>query len=64
MAKRRWQVEWRTQARSDGLDRLGLMVKLVIDHAAVPPGVQPKKDGRPPGHRDHDGDRNGKETLP
>jgi hypothetical protein len=35
MRKRRWQVEWRAEATSDGLDRLGQMVKLVIDHGVV-----------------------------
>lgn len=35
MRKRRWEVEWRARARSDGLDRLGRMVQLVIDRAAV-----------------------------
>jgi hypothetical protein len=33
MSKRRWTVEWRAQAKSDGLDRLGRMVQLVIDRA-------------------------------
>ncbi len=35
MRKRRWEVEWRARARSDGLDRLGRMVQLVIDRAGV-----------------------------
>ena len=36
MRKRRWQVEWRTKASPDGLDRLGQMVRLVIEHAVAP----------------------------
>lgn len=35
MRKRRWQVEWRAQAKSDGLHRLGQMVQLVIDRAVA-----------------------------
>lgn len=35
MRKRRWQVELRAKAKSDGLDRLGRMVQLLIDHAVV-----------------------------
>jgi hypothetical protein len=35
MRKRRWEVEWRARARSDGLDRLGRMVQLVIDRAGA-----------------------------
>lgn len=46
MRKRRWQVEWRMQARSDGMDRLGQMVKLVIDHAVASP--DPKNRASPP----------------
>ena len=34
MAKRRWNVDWRAQPKSDGLDRLGQAVKLAIDRAA------------------------------
>ena len=35
MRRRCWQVELRSQGQSDGMDRLGQMVKFVIDHAAV-----------------------------
>ena len=35
MRKRQWRVEWRAQAKSDGLHRLGQMVQLVIDRAVV-----------------------------
>jgi hypothetical protein len=31
MAKRNWKVDWRTQPKSDGLERLGQAVKLVMD---------------------------------
>ena len=62
MRKRPWQVEWRAQARSDGLDRLGQMVKLVIDHAGVVPDVQPEKDLRPPW--DHDAEQHSEEIPP
>lgn len=34
MRRRCWQVDMRPQGQSDGLDRLGQMVRLVIDHAA------------------------------
>jgi len=33
MRKRRWRVELRAHAQSDGLERLGQMVRLVIGHA-------------------------------
>ncbi len=35
MRKRQWRVEWRAQAKSDGLHRLGQMVQLVIDRAVA-----------------------------
>jgi|HubBroStandDraft_3_1064219.scaffolds.fasta_scaffold1893354_2 hypothetical protein len=58
MRKRRWQVEWRTQAKSDGLDRLGQMVKLVIDHAVVSREQQdPRSSGTPPGTGEIDEER-------
>jgi hypothetical protein len=47
MPKRRWRIEWQTQAKSDGLDRLGQMVKLVIDHAAVHGEPEPKSRASP-----------------
>jgi hypothetical protein len=31
MRRRRWQVEFKAQAQSDGLQRLGEMVRFVID---------------------------------
>jgi hypothetical protein len=37
MAKRSWTVEWRARPRSDGLERLGQAVKLVIDRGALAP---------------------------
>jgi hypothetical protein len=48
MRKRRWQVEWRTQVRSDGMDRLGQMVKLVIDHAVACRAPDPTSRASPP----------------
>lgn len=56
MHKRPWQVEWQTQARPDGFDRLGQMVKLVIDHAVVP-ATQPRTPVSPPRSESLDGER-------
>jgi len=39
---RPWRVEWRAEAKSDGLDRLGQMVKLVIDHAVLRGDREPR----------------------
>jgi hypothetical protein len=48
MAKRSWKVEWRSQPRSDGLERLGQAVKLAIAHGALAPNTrQTKTDEQP-----------------
>jgi hypothetical protein len=38
MAKRAWKVELRARPRSDGLERLGQAVKLVIDREVLDRG--------------------------
>jgi hypothetical protein len=35
MAKRTWKVQWHAQPQSDGLERLGQAVKLVIDREVL-----------------------------
>jgi hypothetical protein len=35
MAKRKWKIEWRARAPSDGLERLGQAVKLAINRGAL-----------------------------
>ena len=37
MAKRKWRVEWRARAPSDGLERLGQAVKLAINRGVLAP---------------------------
>ena len=48
MAKRKWNVDWRAQPKSDGLERLGQAVKLAIDRGVVTPEVRSKKNEAPP----------------
>lgn len=48
MAKRTWKVEWRTQPRSDGLERLGQAVRLAIEHGVVAPSTQTNENGERP----------------
>lgn len=40
MAKRSWKVEWCSQPKPDGLERLGQAVKLAIDHGVRAPSMQ------------------------
>lgn len=48
MTKRTWKVEWRTQPRSDGLERLGQAVRLAIERGVQVPSTQrSKSDERP-----------------
>lgn len=49
MARRRtWKVELRARPQSDGLERLGQAVKLVIDREVVSRGMQTNNnDGEP-----------------
>jgi hypothetical protein len=63
MRKRRWQVEWRTQAREDGLDRLRQMVQLVIDHAVVDAQAEPTKPLPPLRRRDCDDEQSEERPL-
>lgn len=48
MAKRTWKVEWRTQPRSDGLERLGQAVRLAIERGVLAPSTQPSESDEPP----------------
>jgi hypothetical protein len=48
MAKRKWNVDWRAQPKSDGLERLGQAVKLAIDRGVVTPEVRSKKNEATP----------------
>src|SRR5690606_34358525 len=48
MAKRKWNVDWRAQPKSDGLERLGQAVKLAIDRGDVTPEVRSKKNEATP----------------
>jgi hypothetical protein len=48
MAKRKWRVEWRARAPSDGLERLGQAVKLAINRSVLAPETRMnEKDERP-----------------
>lgn len=42
MAKRNWKVEWRAQPKSDGLERLGQAVKLVMNRST---SIETKQSG-------------------
>jgi hypothetical protein len=53
MAKRTWKVEWRTQPRSDGLERLGQAVRLAIERVVVSPSTQPSESDERPRHAMH-----------
>jgi hypothetical protein len=48
MAKRSWKVEWRSQPKPDGLERLGQAVRLAIEHGALVPSTQTKENGERP----------------
>lgn len=47
MRRRLWQVELRSQGQCDGMDRLGQMVRLVIDHADGREHLRPRNPTSP-----------------
>jgi hypothetical protein len=53
MAKRSWTVEWRARPMSDGLERLGQAVKLVIDRGALAPRVETNAHDERPARASH-----------
>ena len=54
MRRRRWHVELKAQAQPDGLQRLGEMVRFVIDRAVVHEDVDTARGERSNAERGHE----------